>query len=701
LVKAPAAIGLTPALARPIARRKERGIVLAASWALALAFVISGSIAGLAQPSSTNQMAMLKSMSLEDLSNVQIDTVVGASKYEQAVSEAPADVTIITAEDIKHYGWRTVGEALRSVQGLYVTSDRGYDYLGVDGMNRPGDFGGRTLITIDGHRMNDSLFDTAALDTDFMLDLDLVEKIEIIRGPGSSLYGDNAFFAVINIITRRGHDAGGAELASSYGTFDTYTGRVSYGNRFTNGVELMLSGTLYDSGGNPSLYYPQFASVNHGLAQNMDGGWSESAFASLSWKDFSFEGGYVERMKRWPDAPYGSSNAVVIFDDPVFHTHDQRAFAEFKFDHRFDSDWELMARTYYDYYSYNGWYPYNYNPSTPSYPTTVNEDVDQCQSVGGEVQASRTFFADHHVIAGVEARDDFQLQQINYDISPHALYLNSTESGYYLAIYAQDEYRILTNLTLNAGVRYDDYSSFGDTVNPRAALIFHPWHPSTLKLLYGQAFRAPNANEEYYYTVGYQSNLKLEPETIRTYQLVYEHDFNKNWKAETSLFYNDIRNLINFEVLPDGNYSYVNDGFVTTKGIDAELDAHWASGLKGSASYTFTRAVNAMTGTELNNSPEQLAKLNLAVPLWRQKIFASAEIQAMSSRTTVEGGTVGGYWVANITLFSHDIVKNLEMSASIYNLFDRHYSDPVSPEFTQPSIVQNGRTFRVKLTYKF
>ena len=79
--------------------------------------------------------------------------------------------------------------------------------------------------------MNDPLFDTAAVGTDFMLDVDLIEKIEVIRGPGSSLYGDNAFFAIINIITRRGHDVGGAELAGSYGTFDTYTGRVTYGNR--------------------------------------------------------------------------------------------------------------------------------------------------------------------------------------------------------------------------------------------------------------------------------------------------------------------------------------------------------------------------------------------------------------------------------------------------------------------------------------
>jgi iron complex outermembrane receptor protein len=180
---------------------------------------------------------------LEDLSNVKVDTVVGASKHEQNISDAPADVTIITAAEIKLYGWRTIGEVLRSVTGFYVTYDRGYAYLGTHGVNRPGDYGGRTLITIDGHRLNDPVFDTSAMDTDFILDLDLIEKIEVIRGPGSSLYGNNAFFAIIDIITRRGRDVHGGETAGSYGALNTSTGRATYGNKFTNGVEVLLSGT--------------------------------------------------------------------------------------------------------------------------------------------------------------------------------------------------------------------------------------------------------------------------------------------------------------------------------------------------------------------------------------------------------------------------------------------------------------------------
>ena len=143
-------------------------------------------------------------LSLEDLGSVKVPTVYGASKHEQVLTEAPSAVSIVTREDIQQFGHRTLGDLLRSARGFYVTSDRSYNFTGLRGVNRPGDFGGRVLINIDGHRLNEPVYDSAFTDTEFLLDLDLVDRVEIIRGPGSSLYGNNAFFTVINVVTRRG-----------------------------------------------------------------------------------------------------------------------------------------------------------------------------------------------------------------------------------------------------------------------------------------------------------------------------------------------------------------------------------------------------------------------------------------------------------------------------------------------------------------
>ena len=513
-----------------------------ASLALASLSVTARAAGG----SGTNDLAALKSLSLEDLAAVQVDTVVGASKHEQKVTEAPSAVSIVTADDIKKQGYRTLADVLRSVRGFYVTSDRGYNSIGTRGMNIPGDFGGRLLITVDGHRLNDPIYDTAASGMEFILDVDLIERVEVIRGPGSSLYGNNAFLGVINVITRKGRDVDGAEVSGSAGgvagTFDTYTGRFTYGNKFTNGVELMLSGTFYDSAGDRSLYYPEFSAINNGVARNMDGGWAGSGFASISWKGLSLEGGYVNREKTWPTAPYSTPDAIIIFNNPSFATTDKRGYANLQFQHTFENEWELLASVSYDYYGFNGVYPYDY--LDPLHPLTLNQDVAQAQSVGGLVQVTKTFFEKHRVTAGAELRYDFQLDQENADLNPPATYLDSNESANIYSFFAQDEFQMLKNLALTAGLRYDQFSTFGGTVNPRAALIYHPWEPTTFKFIYGSAYRAPNAYENYYVSSVNKLNPDLGPETIRSYELVYEQRVGQHWSGSASLFYNDIQDLI-------------------------------------------------------------------------------------------------------------------------------------------------------------
>ncbi len=238
----------------------------------------AGNAQGEAQEGPASTTKALAHLSLEDLASLEVGTVYGASKHEQSVSEAPASVTIVTADDIRKFGYRTLTDVLGSVRGFYTTLDRAYSYLGIRGVNRPGDFGGRILITINGHRLNDPLYDQAFNGTEFPLDVDLIERVEVIRGPGSSLYGNNAFLAVINVVTRSGKDFKGAEASGAYASYDTYSGRVSYGNRFTNGVEVLASGTWFQSQGHDRLHFSEFDTINHGNAEHLDGSRAPSAW---------------------------------------------------------------------------------------------------------------------------------------------------------------------------------------------------------------------------------------------------------------------------------------------------------------------------------------------------------------------------------------------------------------------------------------
>src|SRR5215213_263454 len=152
----------------------------------------------------------LPELSLEELMRMDAGRVFGASERIQPVTEAPASVSFITAQEIERYGYRTLADILRAVRGMYVTNDRNFSYVGARGFNKPGDYNSRILLLVNGHRVNDNIFGQAEIGAEFGMDPAMFERVEIIRGPASSLYGDSAFFAVVNVITKSGASLGGA-----------------------------------------------------------------------------------------------------------------------------------------------------------------------------------------------------------------------------------------------------------------------------------------------------------------------------------------------------------------------------------------------------------------------------------------------------------------------------------------------------------
>ena len=189
---------------------------------------------------------------------IEVQRVFGASERLQPVTEAPSSVTIVTAREIARYGYRTLADILRSVRGFYVSDDRNYSYVGVRGFSRPGDYSTRVLVLVNGHRVNDAVYDQAPVGSDLGLDVAMFERVEIIRGPASSLYGTSAFFAVVNIITRNGASLNGVAVDVDAGTLGTGMARVSGGKRLANGVDFALSGTMERSEGDTRLYFPAF-----------------------------------------------------------------------------------------------------------------------------------------------------------------------------------------------------------------------------------------------------------------------------------------------------------------------------------------------------------------------------------------------------------------------------------------------------------
>jgi iron complex outermembrane receptor protein len=636
----------------------------------------------------------LMEMSLDQLTALVVDKVYGASKHEQKLSEAPAAVSIVTSEDIKKAGHQSLAEILRSVRGFYVTYDRGYHFTGVRGINRPGDYGGRILINIDGQRVNDPIYGSAFTGEDFPLDVDWIDRIEIIRGPGSSLYGDNAFFAIINVITRRAPELAGAEFSA--GGLHSSSGRVSYGTRTPREVAFAVSGTYFASPGQDRLYYPEFAEINGGVAEECDGGRGGTFSGSLDHRAFSLEGTFVSRTKDLPTGAYGT-----VFNDQRTSVKDQRGLIQLRLAPKPTDRWEMKGRVYYDHYHYHGRYANEDDTTGVGSTRVLNHDVANGRSLGTEFQVANTVSTRNRVTAGAEFKRDLVLELRNYDEPDPEVYLDLKRHAEAVGLYLQDELTIRSNLLLNAGLRYDHFSTFGSTWNPRGALIYSPVKQTVIKAIYGEAYRTPNVYEFYYAVDDYKTNPDLHAETVRAYELVCEQGLGRNVHLSSSVFYNDATDLIVFAAdSTDGAYSFDNDASVKSSGFEVELDAHWSAGWHARTSYTYADAKQAGTQARLINSPAHLAKLELTVPVVENKLFGTVHVQGMSDRSTVQGNTAHGFVIAHFTMFGRELVRNLEISASVQNVFDRTYSDPVSDDFVQDTIEQDGRTFRFKLTHR-
>lgn len=612
--------------------------------------------------------------------------VSSASRYPQKIGEAPSAAVVVDAAQIRAFGYRTLADVLRSMPGLYITEDHSWNYIGVRGFARPGDYNTRVLLLVDGYRSNDNIYNQAYLGNEFMVDIDLIERVEFIPGPGASVYGDNAFFGVINVITKSAAALQGSTVSAAAGSHDSYQAGYRYGNRYDNGAELVMAVTHYDSQGR-DWFSPEYNAVAHDL----DGERYTKLFAKLRYQEWTLEGGYMKRPRQNPAAPYG-----VEFGDTRMETVDTHAFLNASYNTALSQTLDLSGTLYYGAFDYDGNYPY---------PGTLNVDRSRGRRAGGELRLLSTAFSGHKLMGGVEYQKDLRQMQRNDDRTPPLNYFTQNTEPHKYGVFVQDEYALRDDLLLNAGLRYDHYSTTGGTANPRLALIYHPAPGNGFKLLYGSAYRTPNAYELYYSSEltasTYKGNPNLDPERIKTYEAVFEKTLGGAWHGTLSLFRYNITDLISQVRDPlDNKLVFVNAEDMHASGVELTVDKYWQNGARLTGNVSLQEARSDEDDEWLINSPRVLGKVALAVPLgdaWQ----AGGELQYTGKRRT-EDGEAGAYTLANLTMSRRDVVKGLDIAVSAYNLFDKEYDAPADRGvFVQDVLRQDGRTLCIKLDYRF
>lgn len=625
----------------------------------------------------------LTDFSLEELMRLE---VYSASKFQQKASDAPSAVTIITAQEIKVRGYRNLTDILRSFPGVYVNYDRNYSYVGVRGFSRPGDYNDRILFLLDGQRLNDNIYDSATVGFDFVLDVDLIERVEFLpAGPATALYGNNALFGVVSIVTKRVASMKGFEISAATASADTWQSRATFGHRWGSGAQLLLSATRYDSQGR-NLYYPEFNNPPHsdGWAKGLDYESQYSLFSKLMYQDWSLNWIQSRRDKGIPTASFGQD-----FNDPRSQTRDEQMYVNLAYRKAWTPHLTMQSRLFYGDFDYSGHYIYDGQD---------NPDFGIGRWGGVELQWVNTAFDRHKLAFGGEYQHDWRRDQLSFD-GEGLQYLDSRIRSNRWGLYVLDEFALNQDTDIGVGLRYDRSAEGKGRLDPRFSFVYRWDERTTLKWLYSGAFRTPNAYELYYYSADDLNKPVLQPETIKTYEFIVEKNLRKT-QLSASVYHYQINHLIDLSINPEtGRRVYVNRGRVKANGITLEGTRFWESGQRLRASYSWQHAEN-QAGLSLDNSPQHLLKLNWLQPL-SDEWSLSAELQAISKRRTILGNKVPGVALANINLLGQPFSKNFDISLGVYNAFDQDYASPGGDEHVQAVIPQDGRTWRFKLDYRF
>jgi outer membrane receptor for ferrienterochelin and colicins len=627
-------------------------------------------------------------MSLDELSNI---VIMGASKYEQKQKEVAAAVRVITRNDIRAYGWRTLTEILASLPGVHLTYDHAYEYLGTRGLGLPGDINTRILVTVNGNRINEATYDQGATGRDFPLDLDLIDRIEFIPGPGSAVYGQNAMLGVINIITRSGSDVDGIELTAAYQTAESmFQERATIGREFDNGVNALVSISGLQARGR-DLFFGFGDSNLSGVARGMDGENIKQVFAKLTRGSFSFDFIFGDRKKEDPTASF--------FSDPLTPgqwQRDRRLHTQIQFSDTFAKDTlSVLGRLFLGHYHWEGPWYFDGQKTFSTGPSDWH---------GAEVRLLSSALSNHRLMAGAEYHNNTRIKQtfLNFENPEENLSINS--SVLRMGVYIQDEWRINDTISSTLGLRYDYNGWIGGRLSPRAALIWRAAPEATVRALYGRAHRAPNSYErDYQDEVTQVANSGLRSEAIDTLEIVADYQPQSNMNIRANVYAWNLRNVIQLGIDPDSEllqFQQIPEK-VLARGAELSLDKTWGKGARLFTSYGIQSV--QQQGSQVLNSPHHLAKLNVLVPIpLMTGLRAGYELQFYGKRKTLEGTYTKSYLLSNLNLVT-DIrwVKGLNASLAFYNLFNKNYEHPASDINWQNSLPQLGRTVRFRLDYRF
>jgi outer membrane receptor for ferrienterochelin and colicin len=647
--------------------------------------------------------AAIYNMSLEDLLKLKqtahnsalealINSIIGvSSKKPLSLRKSPSIISLVTSEEISRSGARDLIDVLRLVPGF----DFGVDVEGVISIGIRGNWAheGKVLLLLDGQEQNEILFSNVAFGNHYSVDQ--IKKIEIIRGPGSAIYGGFAEYAVINIITKDGEDINGISVSGIYGQMQNTYGRrnlnISIGKKYKD-LNFSLAGFL----GQGNRSDRNFTDI-YGNSYNMAGNSQlnpANVNLGLAYKDFSLRAIYDNYRTTSRD---GTDSVL----SKAYPTNFKSYFLELKYNYKVNSKLTITPK-----FNYKKQWPWHM-PSLDSVDTFFGTYKKSAERYRGNITASYDIRYNINLIAGGELFYD--KANTNDD---SVFFKNNKTSISYLntALFAQALFKNrIANFTF--GARYDHNSAYGHAFVPRVGITkkFNKWN---LKALYSSAFRAPGI-ENINNAVGGQ----IKPELSTVFEFEAGYQLSKSMYLTANVFDITTKNPIIYSSDSSAD-AYKNYPRTGTRGIEVEYKAKGNWGYLN-LNYTYYTAANkvqvpqylvpGVSGSLLGFSQHR-ANLNSSFNIWRN-LFVSPSASLMGKRygfVSVDSTGAGILQTFNPTILANVFIgyenifgQGLNIGIGCYNFLNTNYS------FIQPynsghaPLPGPSREFIVRMSWNF
>jgi outer membrane receptor for ferrienterochelin and colicins len=645
-----------------------------------------------------------------------------ASGSRQPITRAPSVATVITAEDIAAIGAADLDEVLETVPGLHVSHtpilyNPIYTIRGIHTQYNP-----QVLMLVNGIPITGAFVGNRSNIWGGM-PVENIARIEVIRGPGSALYGADAFSGVINIITKTAADIDGTQPGLRLGSFNSRDAWVQHGGTWvgldaaaylrvgrTDGQHQIIAADALTGSSNPTLAPGPVNLDRDAIDGRLD----------LSRDKWRLRAGYQQRE-------VGNGAGVASALDPAGKNFGKRISSDLTWqDINFTPDLDVTAQASYLHITEKSDLTL-YPPGFPGFPDGVIGNPYKWERHWRfNLSAAYTGLQNHKLRFGTGTQNDnlYRTRETkNYTLvpvpggfmpSPLGSVQDVTDTAPFLRphsrrvnyVYAQDEWAFIRDWYLTAGVRQDRYSDFGSTTNPRLALVWETAYNLTSKLLYGRAFRPPSFAELYIINnpVGL-GNPNLKPETNESVELAFAWQAASTLQANLNLFRYRMKDILRFVPNPlDNTITAQNAGRQHGQGMEVELVWEARNDLRLSGNYAQQRSIDETTNQDAGNAPQHHA---YARADWRfmPHMTLDTQLNYVAGRKREPSDTrpaIADYHTVDLTLRSHTQSGDWDFAFKVLNLFDADAREP-SPA---PGLIPNDlplapREWRAELTHQF